>query len=113
MIPVTQLLLGAMLAGAMGLVAGCTSSHKMRAVSETNPTVCRECYDQAVRVWDRSVYGYAGGRWGYVPSTRVYAEHQCASCDSTMVVHTDDGRWTIKCPLCAPEGVPCDKCLPK
>lgn len=105
-------LAGALLTGAMGLVAGCTRSHRMRAVGETGPTVCRECCEQAVRVWGRSVYGYAGGRWSCVPSTRVHAERRCASCDSTTVVHADDGRWAIACPACAPEGVPCDKCLP-
>lgn len=102
-----------LLAGAAVVLGGCASSHKMRVGSETNASVCRECYDQAVKTWDHSVYGYAGRRWGYVPSTRVYVEHLCASCNSTMVVHTDDGHWTIKCPTCAPEGVPCDKCLPR
>lgn len=110
---VTMMIGVVLLAGAVGVLGGCTSTHKVRADSGTEATVCRECYDQAVKTWDGSVYGYSGARWGYVPSTRVYAEHRCASCDSTMVVHTDDGRWTIKCPVCAPEGVPCDKCLPR
>lgn len=102
-----------LLTGAALVLGSCAGAHKMREGSGAEASVCRECYDQAVRTWDQSVYGYAGGRWGYVPSTRVYAEHHCASCNSTMVVHTDDGRWTIQCPTCAPEGVPCDKCLPR
>jgi hypothetical protein len=98
----------------LGSLAGCRS-HQMRASSPGTTTVCRACYDAAVRAWDRGRYhgaGYTGARWGYVPSSRVYIEHQCAECDSTAVVHTEEGRWMITCPRCAPKGVPCDKCLP-
>lgn len=94
----------------LGVLGGCATDHKMRDGSEAKVTVCRECYDQAVRVWDTG--RYAGARWIHAPSQRVRVEHQCASCKSKMVVHTEDGRWTIRCPTCAPDGVPCDKCLP-
>lgn len=94
----------------LGVLGGCATDHKMRDGGEANMTVCRECYDQAVRVWNTG--RYAGARWTHAPSQRVRVEHQCASCKSTMVVHTEDGRWMIRCPTCAPDGVPCDKCLP-
>jgi hypothetical protein len=100
----------ALLAVVAGILGGCATPHQMAATSESKVTVCRECYDQAVRVWESG--GYAGSRWLHVPTQRVHVEHQCAACKSTMVVHTDDGRWTIKCPGCAPEGLPCDRCLP-
>lgn len=104
----------AAIAFSMGVICGgCASEHRMRTGSgEAKVTVCRECYDQAVSVWTRSSTGYGGKIWRHVPSERVRVEHQCDSCKSTMVVHTDDGRWTLKCPTCAPEGIPCDKCMP-
>lgn len=115
-------LMGSTLGGVVPMV-GCQSDHRMRTGGENKVTVCRECYDKAITVWDQGRYpgwhseysrnsAYSGGRWGYIPSKRVHVEHQCASCNATMVVHTDDGRWTIQCPTCAPKGVPCDKCLP-
>ena len=91
-------------------LGGCAADHKMRTGSEGSTVVCRECYDQAVQVWEKG--GYLGARWYSTPASKVRVEHQCASCKTTMVVHTEDGRWTIKCPTCAPEGVACDKCLP-
>ena len=89
---------------------GCATDHRMRGASEPKMTVCRECYDEAVRVWDTN--RYVGARWSHAPSWRPRGENQCAYCKATMVVHTEDGRWTIQCPTCAPEGVPCDRCLP-
>lgn len=107
---ITTMVALALLTIAPGVLGGCAAHHEMRTGSEGKVTVCRECYDQAVRVWDSG--GYAGARWVHAPSPRVRVEHQCASCKSTMVVHTDDGHWMIQCPTCAPEGVLCDKCLP-
>lgn len=107
---VRAMLAAATLIGSTAAFTGCQTQHRMRASSADKVTVCRECYDKAVEVWDRG--GYFSPRWGYVPSGRVYVEHQCAACKSTMAVYTDDGRWMIQCPVCAPKGVPCDKCLP-
>lgn len=91
-------------------LAGCRSSHRVRAESDGKATVCRSCYDKAVEVWESGRYG--GTRWGYVPTPRVSVEHQCRECGTTAVVHTDDGKWMITCPTCAPAGVACDKCQP-
>ena len=100
-----------LLAVVTGGLGSCAADHKMRAGSENNVTVCRECYDEAVQVWDNG--GYASGQRFYATTPPVHVEHQCASCKSTMVVHTDDGHWMISCPTCAPQGVACDKCLPR
>ncbi len=91
--------------------AGCSSPHRMRATASDTTTVCRYCYDKAIEVWDNGNYGRQ--RWGYVPTKRVYEQHQCPECSTTMVVHTDEGQWMITCPTCAPKGVPCNKCLPQ
>lgn len=101
---------------ALGLVSvmsgGCQSTHAMRADAENKTTVCRTCYTKAVEVWQSSNGGGGGRLWEYTPTKRVYQEHQCPECKTTMVVHNENGTWTIKCPRCAPEGVACDKCQP-
>ncbi len=107
---VTMMIDVALLAIATSVLGGCAAGHPMSTGSEAKVTVCRECYDEAVRVWDKG--GYTSARWLYAPSQRVHVEHQCAACKATMVVHTENGRWMIKCPGCAPDGVACDKCLP-
>jgi hypothetical protein len=38
---------------------------------ESKVAMCRECYDQAVRVWTRSSSGFRGARWGNLPSEHV------------------------------------------
>ena len=91
-------------------LAACQSSHQMRAESLDKTTVCRACYDKAVEVWESGRYG--GTPWGYIPAPRVRVEHQCSECGTTAVVHTDDGRWMITCPKCAPAGAVCDRCQP-
>lgn len=88
----------------------CAGHHEMKHAAPGTTPVCRECYEQALRVWDTG--RYSGKRWHQVPQSRVRVEHQCASCKATMAVHTEDGQWTIHCPTCAPEGVPCDRCMP-
>ena len=91
--------------------SACQLSHRMRTESEGEHAICRLCYDKAVEVWTSSSDLYSG-RFGYAPKLHIYQEHQCSDCRTTAVIYTADGRWMIKCPLCAPEGVPCDRCLP-
>lgn len=97
--------------GTSALGSACRSSHRMRADTEGEHVVCRNCYDRAVEVWTSSSDLYSG-RFGYSPKVRVHQEHQCPECQTTAVIYTADGRWMISCPRCAPEGVPCDRCLP-
>ena len=109
--PTSNLTVVILSATAISLFTGCATHHTMRGANDgSTVSICRDCYDEAVRVWESG--HYAGGRWIYAPTQHVRVEHHCASCKSTMVVQTADGRWTLTCPGCAPEGVPCDKCMP-
>jgi len=90
-------------------LAGCESTgggRKHQVVAQTGDHVmgCQKCYDEAVRVRRLSSKG---------PSrTRIIKKHMCPGCKGEMVSYTEDGTAMIKCASCAPEGVPCDRCLP-
>lgn len=65
---------------------------------------CQLCYDETVR-------GLTGS-----PKHRRYKtimRHRCAECTTDVAFHVDDdGKLMIRCARCAPEGMPCDRCLP-
>lgn len=65
---------------------------------------CQQCYDHAVRVLTGP------------PKHRRYkavVRHACPDCASEAVIYNGpDGKPMIRCEQCAPEGVPCDRCLP-
>ena len=103
------LVCGALVVSVAG--SACRSPHRMRGETEGQQVICRSCYDRAVEVWTSSSDKYSG-RFGYAPTLHVHQEHQCPDCRTTAVVYTEDGRWMISCTRCAPEGVPCDRCLP-
>lgn len=89
-------------------IGGCAAPGERRAhpvVSQPagHPMQCRMCYDVAVRV-----------RTGPAKNRRykVVQKHQCLDCNTQVLVSTEGGELKIKCARCAPEGVPCDRCLP-
>jgi hypothetical protein len=88
-------------------VAGCQAEkHTMTESNHGTVIVCQECYDEVQRSW-RQI-----GK--PVPGTNQYEyhKHMCASCASEMSIYNENGVTKVKCATCAPEGVPCDKCLP-
>ncbi len=99
-----------LIALALGLVlagwsTGCQSAggHEMAAAPQGQPVRCQSCYDQTRIVRNERVKGV---------SYRVVRKHMCKDCDTEAVLYAQDGRMMIKCAGCAPEGIPCDKCLP-
>lgn len=68
--------------------------------------VCTQCYDEIAKVKRRS------GHHGPVRTENV-SVHQCPECNTEMSIYSENGVLMVKCAKCAPEGVPCDKCLPR
>ena len=88
--------------------AGCaTNKHDMSSAQPGQVTVCTKCYDQI-----RTVRDNQGRRFG--PSvTRTITTHMCEDCKNEMTIYEKDGVMKVRCPTCAPEGVDCDRCVPK
>lgn len=91
------------------VLGACNSTYRRPIHNMTEPpegvTIsCQRCYDHAVRV----VTG--------PPKHRRYKtveRHACPDCASEAVIYEGPGGDVIiRCSGCAPEGVPCTKCLP-
>lgn len=96
-------------AAAMFAVSGCAQPepkvvHRIAPAQEGYRLGCRLCYDETVRVGTGS------------PKSRRYktlVRHRCAECMTDVVIYArDDGTPMIRCARCAPDGMPCDRCLP-
>lgn len=106
--------------GTSALLAGCASSdsdagseragqatgHKMTSQDDKHEMACQSCYDEMVRITRESHKGLNMG------TTRTVKKHHCEGCKADMTVYEQDGKMMVKCPKCAPQGVPCDKCTP-
>ena len=97
------------LATVLTSVAGCSDfgpkpHHTVTGGTGEYRIGCRLCYDEMVRV-------LAGG-----PKNRHYkvvTRHQCPECMTDVIFYMgDDDRLMIRCAKRAPEGVPCDRCIP-
>lgn len=92
----------------MFLVGGCASDkHTMTAPQPGQVSVCTKCYDQIRKV--RS----AGGPRGGLATNRTVTTHMCEDCKNEMTIYEKDGVLNVRCPTCAPEGVDCDRCVPR
>ncbi|MGD9789181.1 MAG: hypothetical protein AB7Q00_07130 [Phycisphaerales bacterium] len=100
-----RLLTSSLLCGALLLSACQSDKHTMVEPKPGTRVVCKECYDEVAKVRRRS--GHRGPSY-----TQNVAVHQCESCKSEMTIYSENGVLMVRCPVCAPEGVPCDKCLP-
>jgi hypothetical protein len=86
---------------------GCQSDkHTMVEPKPGEVVVCSKCYDEIAKVKRRS------GHRGPVRTANV-SVHQCPECTTEMSIYSENGVLMVKCAACAPEGVPCDKCLPR
>lgn len=73
---------------------------------EANVMGCRLCYNEVKTVMER----LKGPNLGTPRTVKI---HKCPDCRAEMKIYVnDDGVAMVKCPKCAPEGMPCDKCLP-
>lgn len=70
-------------------------------------SVCTKCYDEITKV--RGTYH---PRTGYT-GDRVIKTHRCDDCKSDMSIYEQDGVLKVRCASCAPEGVDCDRCVPR
>lgn len=88
-------------------IGGCAAperqAHPLASQPVGHPMQCRMCYDIAVRV----LTGPPKHK-----RYKVVQRHQCSDCRTNVIVYTEAGEMKIKCSRCAPEGVPCDRCLP-
>lgn len=101
--PVVLLSLAALL-----FSGGCASDkHAMTAPQPGQVSVCTKCYDQI-----QKVRGSYSPRHGY-SGARTITTHMCEDCKNEMTIYEKDGVMKVRCPMCAPEGVDCDRCVPK
>ena len=98
-----------LLAAASVLFAGgcATDKHDMVKAEAGQVSVCTKCYDQI-----RKVRGSYSPRHGY-SGTRTITTHVCEDCKNEITIYAVDGVLKVRCPTCAPEGVDCDRCVPK
>lgn len=89
-------------------VGGCAAGkHDVAKADAGQVSVCSKCYDQI-----RTVRDNHGRNFG--PSApRTVITHMCEECKSEMTIYEKDGVMYVRCPTCAPEGVDCDRCVPK
>ncbi|NUQ53270.1 MAG: hypothetical protein HUU19_11315 [Phycisphaerales bacterium] len=106
MTPIRTLLI---LAAASAMLAqGCTTSkHDVAKAQAGQVSVCTRCYDQIRKV--RSTGGPRGG----LATHRTITTHMCEECKDEMTIYEKDGVLMVRCAACAPEGVDCDRCVPK
>ena len=100
------------LSAACGLVlaAGVTGCqyrrHSVTAAAPGDTTVCALCYDEIVKA--RSTGGPLAG----LRTNKMVARHACTECQTEMSIYVEQGELMVRCDKCAPEGVPCDRCVP-
>ncbi len=88
--------------------AGCaTDKHDMVKAQAGQVSVCTKCYDQIRKA--RSTGGPRGG----LATNRTVTTHMCEECKDEMTIYEKDGVLMVRCATCAPEGVDCDRCVPK
>ncbi len=107
------ILLAAILVCLLPCGVGCATNppaHEVAAAQprDGQPLACRLCYDETVKVlktrWPKAQH--QGGQY------QLIKRHQCPDCGHDVEFYTQDGRPMIKCARCAPDGLPCDRCLP-
>lgn len=94
--------------GSLLFAGGCaTDKHDMTRAQAGQVSVCTKCYDQI-----QKVRGSYSPRHGY-SGTRTITTHLCEDCKNEMTIYEKDGVMKVRCATCAPEGVDCDRCVPK
>lgn len=106
MTPIQTLLILA--AASTMLAQGCaTSKHDVAKARAGQVSVCTKCYDQIRKA--RSTGGPRGG----LATNRTITTHMCEECKDEMTIYEKDGVLMVRCATCAPEGVDCDRCVPR
>lgn len=90
----------------LALTACQSAKHTMVESTPGQTVVCSKCYDQIRKA--RSTGGPRGG----LATNRTITTHMCEECKTEMSIYSEDGVLLVKCATCAPEGLPCDKCMP-
>lgn len=90
----------------IALTACQSDKHTMVVPKPGEVVVCSKCYDEIAKVKRRI------GHRGPVRTENV-SVHQCPECNTEMSIYSENGVLMVKCAACAPEGVPCDMCLPR
>ena len=89
------------------VLSACASDkHTMTTTADGKVAVCRACYDEISKV--RSTQPRTG-----ITTTRTITTHMCPDCKSELSVYTEGSTLKAKCAKCAPDGVDCDRCVPK
>lgn len=96
-----------LIAAPLGILAACSSmQHDVSKSEPETVSVCSRCYDQIRKV--RST----GGPHGTIATNRTVITHMCEDCKVEMTIYEKDGVLMVRCAMCAPEGVDCDRCVP-
>ena len=89
------------------VLSACASDkHAMTTTADGKVAVCRACYDEISKV--RSTQPRTG-----ITTTKTITKHMCPDCKSELSVYTEGSTLKAKCAKCAPDGVDCDRCVPK
>ncbi len=95
----------ASVAGMGILLCACESSkHTMVAPAAGTKAMCRMCYDEVQKVRTQSGRSVTG-------TNVTIKRHQCPDCKTEMSIYTENGVLMVKCAMCAPAGMACDKCV--
>ena len=96
------------LAAASAMLAqGCaTGKHDVAKAQAGQVSVCTKCYDQIRKARN------TGGPRGGLATNRTITTHMCEDCKDEMTIYEKDGVLMVRCAMCAPEGVDCDRCVP-
>lgn len=90
------------------LAQGCVASkHDVAKAQSGQVAVCTKCYDLIRKA--RSTGGPRGG----LATNRTITTHMCEECNDEMTIYEKNGVLMVRCATCAPEGVDCDRCVPK
>jgi len=86
-------------------LAACQKQHTMTKPEPGSTAICAKCYEH-IQKWRKP-----GGPHG-LGTNRTIATHMCEDCKSEVSIYSEDSVLMVKCAKCAPEGLPCDRCLP-
>jgi hypothetical protein len=94
-----------LLASTIALGACQTDKHTMVDATPGTTAVCTKCYNKIEDVRRT----YRGSGQSHDETITTFA---CPDCKTQMTVYSENGAMMVRCPTCAPRGVPCDKCVP-
>lgn len=96
------------IASSVLLATGCKHAHhQMGDPGRAQTMQCRLCYDES----SQTLHLVRNSKSASYRNEEI-RRHQCPDCKTEVVSYMQDGTPMIRCAKCAPDGLPCDRCLP-